>query len=305
MDCKKGSFTKFPDLPPELRFQIWGEVMGEYGLYLVECNSVLVDRTDEQDGRRILRLALRLAHHDYQVYELRQRAHIQKVLLATCVESRDEFCKRFPDTLSGVRQRFSFRHDVIHIRSAFLPHAFASLGPPPGLHLEFEGGWNRLVHRLALDSDFCQICSVLMCGPGAGLPMDWHSTRLDRSMTFLTTCTSLRQVVLAESGGITFDGRAELSIADRATLSERMTYCYGGLTCQASERFDAEAVNFDETALFLRRIILGDLQSAIHPDWEGKVKAGYPVLRNLEIWKMVHVRCKRWYLYRRVFERLM
>ncbi|KAG6363123.1 hypothetical protein INS49_008218 [Diaporthe citri] len=181
-----------------------------------------------------------------------------------------------------------FRHDLIYIVTDFLRQAFVGLKLPPEVRLEFKGGWNRLIHRLAFDSEFCQTWSVLMRGPGVGVQQDWHSTRLDRFMTFLTTCTSLRQLVLTRPDGIGFDGWAELSRADRTTLSERMTDCYGGLTCQASERFPAEAVNFDKTALFLRQIILGDLQSAIHRNWVGKVKTGYPVLRDLEIWKMVH-----------------
>lgn len=290
MDCKKGSFTKFSDLPPELRCHVWGEFMGGHGLYVVECSCVLVDRTDDQDGSRTLRVALRPARPHLQGSRQRERLLTQKILLATCVESRAELYRRFPDTLGVGGLRFSFRHDLIYIVSDFLCLAFAGLRLPPKVRLEFEGGWNRLIHWVALNSEFFQIWSVLMRGSGEGVQMDWHSARLDRVMTFLTTCTSLRQLVLTRLKAIGFDGWAKLARADRTTLTERMTDCYAGLTCHASERsLQVEAVNFDEAALFLRQIILDDQQSAIHRSWVGKVKTGYPVLRHLEIRKMVHV----------------
>lgn len=293
MDRKEGSFTKFPDLPLELRWQIWGEAMGGYGLYLVDCRSVLVDGNGEQDGFRTHRLGLRPVHHKSQVDVVRQRVHTQRTLLATCVESRTEFCRRFPDTLGGGGLRFSFRHDLIYIESAFILQAFCSLKLPPEQRPEFEGGWHRLIHRLAVNCDFCQIWAVLLSGPGVGIQRDWNCTRLNRFMTFLTTCTSLRQLVLTRPDGIGFDEWAQLSPAVRTTLCERMTGCYAGLTCQASERFHVEAVNFDGTALFLRQIILDEF--TLHPNWVGKVRTGYPVLRDLKISKMVRVsRELRW-----------
>lgn len=278
-------FTCFPDLPYELRCQVWGNVIPDYGIHLIECYPARVDS-------KTIRLALRRAHHEYEVCGQKQRFRTQKILLATCVESRAEFCRHFPDTLRRGGPRFSFRHDLIYITSDFfLCHTLMWPELNVEYHLEFEGGWNTLVHRLAMNREFCQIWACEFRFPSWTSLQDWrlHCRPLKIFMDFLTSCIRLKQLVLIRPDGIGFDAWLELPRGDRRTLTESMADSYGGLICQASARPHMLADVPDRTLSFLRHIIHDDPEFDIDPSWVGKVRTGYPMLKDLEISKMVHV----------------
>lgn len=289
MNREEIGFAKFPDLPFELRCQIWGEAMPAHGICLADCDAVLVRGDDDQDGHKTVRLSLKPAHHKFQVRGLRERVRAQKVLLATCAESRAELCKRFPETLGGSGPRFSFRHDLIYMVSDFVERARVGPMPYPEVRLEFEGGWNEAVHRLALNFELWERLFDLVRKPSWVAWRDWYCPLIKTQMEFLTTCTSLRELVLAIPDGIGSDAWASMGRNTRMTLSKSMTDCYGGLTCQASEPYRLGLANLDRTALFLRQIIVDDIELAMRRDWADKLETGYPALRDLEISKMVNV----------------
>lgn len=286
MDCEEAGFTKFQDLPFELRRQIWGEAIPTHGIYLVDCDAVLIDRNDDQEGHKTLHLTLRPAHHEFQAAGLEQRVRTQKILLSTCAESRTELCRRFPDTLGGGGPRFSFRHDLIYIVSDILRRVFVRHKLPPEVRLGFEGGWNRPIHRLVLNCEILQIMFSLMHMTPR---QDRYCYIINRFLELLATCTSLRQLVLTRSNGVGFDAWAEMPRDRQTSLSESMADCYGGLTCQASERFDTRLGQLGAAALLLRQTIFDDLDATIDRSWLVKLETGYPMLRDLEISKMVHV----------------
>lgn len=292
MNSEEDGFTRFRDLPFELRRQIWGEAMPTHGIYLVDCDAVLIDRNDDQEGHKTLHLTLRPAQHrEFQAAGLEQRVRTQKALLSTCAESRTELCRRFPDTLGGGGPRFSFRHDLIYIVSDVLRRVFVRHRLPPEVRLGFEGGWNRLIHRLVLNCEILQFMfGLLHMTPRLGnVQQDRYCYIINRFLELLATCTSLKQLVLTRSHGIGFDAWAEMPHDRQTSLSESMADCYGGLTCQASERFDTKVGQLGATASFLRQIIFDDLDATIDRSWIVKLETGYPVLRDLEISKMVHV----------------
>lgn len=291
MNCEEAGFTKFQDLPFELRRQIWGEAMPAHGIYLVDCDAVLIDSNDDQEGHKTLHLTIRPAHHKFQADSLEQRVRTQKILLSTCAESRAELCRRFPDTLGGDGPRFSFRNDLIYIVSDILRRVFIKHKLPPEVRLGFEGGWNRLIHRLVLNCEMLQVMFrlVQMTPRQGNLQRDRYCYIINGFLELLATCTSLRQLVLTNLNGIGFDAWAEMPHDRQTTLSESMADCYGRLTCQASEKFDTRVGQLGAAALFLRQIIFDDLDATIDRSWLVKLETGYPVLRGLEILKMVHV----------------
>lgn len=289
MDCKEDSFTRFPDLPYELRSQIWEELIPAHGIYLAECVPLHLDNTVDEDGRRTIRLVLCASQHPFsQVDGFGQRVRAQKTLLATCGESRRELCRHFPDTLVDGGPRLSFRHDLIYILSDFFKVDCLGLNPHPKVRLEFEGGWNRLVHRMALPCEFCRTWFRLAHEPARATRPQFHCACIKNLMGFLTGCTSLRQLFLTTREGIGFDAWARLRGGERATITESMTDCYGGLTCQEGP-LSAWASRLEKIALFLRQVIADDLEVGIRPNWVGMIENGYPALRDLEISKMVHV----------------
>lgn len=289
MDREENGFARFPDLPFELRLQIWEEVMPAHGICLVDCHVALVDGGDDQDGHKALRLALRPAPHKFQACGFAQRVRAQTAMLATCTESRTVLCKQFPDTVGGSGQRLSFQHDLIYIVPDFLYWTLGAPKLPQELRLEFEGGWNDAARRLALNCDFWQNLHRLVRVP-ARMPWQYRNgTVFKRLMEFLTTFTSLSQLYLAIPDGIGHGAWERLRRGEWAPLAESVTDCCGGLTCQASEQSRVRIAYLDETVLFLRQAIVDDIEPAIHHDWLGKVKTGYPALRDLEISRMVHV----------------
>lgn len=289
MDCKEDSFTRFPDLPYELRSQIWEQLIPAHGIYLAECIPLHLDNNVDDDGRRTIQLVLWPAQHElFQVDGLRQRVRAQKTLLATCAESRRELCRHFPDTLGDRGSRLSFRHDLIYTLSNYFSLDCIGLNPHPKFRFEFPGGWNRLVHRMALNCEFCRLWFRLAHEPADGTWAQSHCACIKNLMGFLTGCTSLRQLFLTTRDGIGFDAWARLRGGERAALTESMTDCYGGLTCQEGP-LSAWAIRLEKIAQFLRQVIADDLEVDIRPNWVGKIETGYPTLRDLEILKMVHV----------------
>lgn len=265
MDREDDIFDRFPDLPFELRSQIWEDAIPGPGIYPVE---LLAGLADDQDGHKALRLALRPAHHEFQDPDFHQRVRTHQTLLATCVESRAEVCRRFPNTLDGGGPRFSFRHDLVYIVSDLLHEAFSSHKLSPEIRFEFEGGWNKLIHRLALNCEELQGWYCVMRSGRPEGPYLKHITYMEKFMEFLTTCTSLKQLVLTITRGIGFDSWVKnLPREGRLIFSEKMTDCYGGLTCPASERLSCWAGYLAWLASLLRQLILNDLEGVIHGDW--------------------------------------
>lgn len=289
MDPRGDGFPRFPDLPCELRCHIWKELIPAHGIYLVGCDPVLDDSNNDHDGPRTLRLALGPAHHEFKNPGLAQRIRAQKILLATCGESRAELCRRFPDTLDGGGPRFSFRHDLIYIVPSSFLVDFIRPVPPPNVRLEFVGGWNKLVHRLALNGKWCQAWSnFLRLSNPVNARKPRHRMHIGRFMGFLTTCTSLQELVLTRPCGVSFDAWAMLPRKGQATVAGSMLDGYGGLTCEQSEELDMLGVRLDGAVSLLRGIILDDLEGIVHGDLMDTIETGYPALKDLEISQMVH-----------------
>lgn len=199
-------------------------------------------------------------------------------------ESRGEVYRRFPATLDGVGPPLSHRYDLIYIQSQ---SDFNSDTFPKGSRLEFLGDWNKLVHRLALNSHAFEFWLECLRMPANTVPQYFDMTLINRFMDFLTTFTNLKQLALTKPdmvwGGS--NTRAIIYPQDADILSEILPGCLGMVMhCLEKARSGLKGLIFD------------DQNSAFHREWKGVVKTGYPMLRNLEISKMAQFSERHWQL---------
>lgn len=173
-------------------------------------------------------------------------------------------CKRFPGTLDDAGPRLSFREDLIYLDSLFLPDIARHEFPfPAGVELEFEGGWNELIHRLAFNVE------KVHSRPRAGTM--WTPRRpeaFDVFAEFLTTCTSLKQLFLTTQWGMSLDLWESWDHESRSEFSSIVNDYYGGLTCHSR----------DKRLIWLPATYINGLKSD-----------RYPALKDLEISGMLHI----------------
>lgn len=265
MACEEEHFPGFLDLPFELRDQIWKEALPKPGFFLVQCQYVETARADQHGDRKTVQLALRPARQGPHDSEYQERVRTNKSLLARCLESRVVVCKRFPDTLDDAGPRLSFREDLIYLDSLFLPdiarHEF-----PAGVELEFEGGWNELIHRLAFNVE--KVHSRPRAGTMGTMWVPRRPVDFDVFAEFLTTCTSLKQLFLTTQWGMSLDLWESWDHGTRSELSSIANDCYGGLTCHSRNR----------GMIWVPSTYIKGLKSD-----------RYPALKDLEISRMLHI----------------
>lgn len=260
MDCPDNRFPRFRELPAELRLQIWEDILPEPGFFMVQCNPVHIVHADQHDDRKTVRLALKPARHGPHGFGYQERVWTNRSLLAACFESREVVCKRFPDTLDSAGPRLSFQKDLIYVVSEFLV-ALPGQEVPGGLDLEFEGGWNKHIRRLAVSCEWCQMQSGF--GALSTSVMSLEMRYIARVLGFLTTYTSVKQLFFTLKGKINLDSSDQLKHSSlQHVLDSGTVDSCGGLMCQPNEPLPRGWVDLTTLLESLRRTVLEETDAA-------------------------------------------
>lgn len=273
--------------------------MPQYGIYPVDCR---LDISAWDTTQATVRLQ-QLPRHRWSC-EFSERIRVMDALLEVCEESRYEAQLRFPHVLPypDGEMRFNGHKDLVFIECTdrLRPLMDAAMGADIEVSgLTFANDWNRLVRKLAIQSDEqeSEIVSLVQNPNIDSDILDVVSPFMARFTGFLSRFDRLEQIVLVGMFGVSVEKWNETSKETRVQFYQVLRQGYrsglpayfGNMNIPGNGYAHSHVTQLSLFTSFFERVIHGSPNSQINKPLSHAVKFGYPELHHLDILKMYHI----------------